>query len=147
MPPQESIERRMAALFVLAMGLILWQAPRTHPLKPPRFVSVIKRGEQAFPIAVPSEAPLQPPADPGDRRAFLKKHVVEGFAAVPPDACEGFVRMSAHHWLRVPILRQRLPPGLDRSGAYRLVASGDPFTAGELRAAGPGPEVEVFCEP
>jgi hypothetical protein len=151
MTPQESIERRMAALFVLALALIAWQAPRTRPLVPPWYVSALKPGEQVFPAAVPPGAPLHPPGDPAARLAFLKEHAVEGFAAFPADACEGFVRMSAHHWLRVPVLRERLAPAL--KGVYRLAhlaANADPFApiaAAGLLPAGPGPEVEVFCRP
>jgi len=121
----------MAALFVLALALIAWQAPRTRPLVPPWYVSVVKPGVQVFPAAVPPDAPLRPPGDPAARLAFLKEHAVEGFAAFPPGACEGFVRMSAHHWLRVPATRDGLSPSL----------------AAELLPAGPRPEVEVFCAP
>jgi hypothetical protein len=147
MTPQDSIERRMAALFVLALGLILWQAPRTRPLQPPRFTSALQPGEQVFPVAVPSDAPLHLPGDPAARLAFLKEHSVNGFAAFATDSCEGFVRMSAHHWLRAPIVRERLPA---QGGVYRLAASADPFApiaAAALLPTGPGPEVEVFCRP
>jgi len=136
MTPQESIERRMAALFILALGLIAWQAPRTRPLQPPAFSSVLKPGEQVFPAAVPPEAPLRPPGDPAARLAFLKEHAVEGFAPFPTDACQGFVRMSAHHWLRVPVTR----------GAP-AASIGVPSEVARLFPAGAAPEVEVFCEP
>lgn len=122
----------MAALFLLALGLIAWQAPRTRPLQPPGFSSVLQTGEQVFPVAVPPDAPLRPPGDPAARLAFLKEHAVEGFAPFPTHACQGFVRMSAHHWLRVPVTR------------------GAPFPPIEVTAlfpAGASPEVEVFCEP
>ncbi|HSU81058.1 MAG TPA: hypothetical protein VLR69_01510 [Thermoanaerobaculia bacterium] len=140
----------MAALFLVALALLAWQAPRTPPLRPDPFVSVLKPGEQVFPVAVPPEAPPRIPRDSGKRRAFLAEHTVDGFAAVPADACEGFVRVSSQHWLRVPIPPASLPtPG--REGSYRLadprgldrLADGDPSAA--LLAAGPGPEVEVFC--
>jgi len=136
----------MAALFVIAMGLILWQAPRTHPLHATDFVSALNPGDQVFPVAVPPEAPLQLPADPAARLAFLKDHAVEGFAIFPPNACEGFVRMSAHHWLRVPVVGG----GKGVHFLAHLAAAGDPFAAiaaTELLPAGPGPEVEVFCRP
>jgi len=132
MTPQESIERRMAALFLLALGLIAWQAPRTRPLQPPAFSSVLKPGEQVFPAAVPPDAPLRPPGDRAARLAFLKEHAVEGFAPFPAGACEGFVRMSAHHWLRVPVTR----------GAPLA-----PTEVAGLPSAGAVPEAEVFCEP
>jgi hypothetical protein len=131
MTPQQSIERRMAALFVLAIALIAWQAPRTRPLVPPWYVTVLKPGEQVFPTAVPPDAPLQLPGDPAARLAFLKEHAVEGFTPFPANACEGFIRMSAHHWLRVPATRE---------GPIAPIPA-------ELLPAGPGPEVEVFCQP
>ena len=122
----------MAALFILALALIAWQAPRTRPLVPPWYVSVLKPGEQVFPAAVPPDAPLRPPGDPAARLAFLKEHAVEGFAPFPTSACQGFVRMSAHHWLRVPVTR----------GAPLA-----PVEVAGLLPAGADPEVEVFCEP
>ncbi len=153
MTPQDSIERRMATLFILALALIAWQAPRTKPLVPPWYASALQPGDEVFPVAVPPGAPLQPPGDPAARLAFLKEHAVEGFAVFPADACEGFVRMSAQHWLRAPVVRDRqaTPPALN--GVYRLAhlaANADPFApiaAGELLPTGPGPEVEVFCRP
>jgi hypothetical protein len=151
MTPQDSIERRMAALFVLALALILWQAPRTRPLQSDPFASALETGEQVFPVAVPPEPPLEPPRDPGERRAFLRDHAVDGFAAVPTEACEGFVRMSGHHWLRVPVSPASLA-GPRRQGTYRLADPGrlDPLAngdsrAGDLSPTGPGAEVEVFC--
>jgi hypothetical protein len=147
MTPQDSLERRMAALFVLALGLIAWQAPRTKPLIPAWYVSALKPGEQVFPVAVPPQAPPLLPGDPTARLAFLRTHAVDGFAPIPAGACEGFVRMSAHHWLRGPV-------GGDGKGeTYRLAhlaAGADPaapLAAADLLAAGPGPEVEVFCQP
>ena len=102
----DSIERRMAALFLLLMGLVLWQALRTRPLQPASFGSVLEAGEQVFPVAVPPDPPPSIPADPAERLAFLKEHAVEGFGDLPADACEAFVRMSAHHWLRLPVTRE-----------------------------------------
>lgn len=140
----------MAALFLVALALLVWQAPRTPPLRPDPFVSVLKPGEQVFPVAVPPEAPPRIPRDSGKRRAFLAEHAVDGFAAAPADACEGFVRVSAQHWLRVPVPPVSLPTP-SRQGVYHLadlrgldrLAAGGPPAA--LLAAGPGPEVEVFC--
>ena len=103
MSSQDALERRMAALFIVALALLIWQAPRTPPLRPEPFVSVLKPGEQVFPVAVPPGSPPRLPHDPAKRRAFLADHAVDGFAALPADACEGFVRVSAHHWLRVPV--------------------------------------------
>ena len=144
----------MAALFILALGLILWQAPRTRPLQPSRFVSVLEPGEQVFPVAVPPDPPLGLPGEPAARLAFLKEHSVEGFTAFPTDACEGFVRMSAQHWLRLPVPSASLP-GLATAGSYHLASAGglDRLTAGDGQGAGKllpdgsGPGVEVFCRP
>jgi hypothetical protein len=154
MTHQDSIERRMAALFVLALGLILWQAPRTRPLQPPRFVSVLEPGEQVFPVAVPPDPPLRLPGEPAARLAFLKEHSVQGLSTFPADACEGFLRVSAQHWLRLPVPAASLP-GPARAGSYHLasaggldrLAAGDWKDAGPLLPDGPGPEVEVFCRP
>lgn len=127
----DSIERRMAALFLLLMGLVLWQTLRTRPLQSASYVSVLEAGEQVFPVAVPSGEPLRPPADPVARLAFLKKHAVDGFASFPADACEAFVRMSAHHWLRLPVTREHPSPRLPGTDM-------DGLTRGET---------EVFCPP
>jgi len=126
----------MAALFILALGLIAWQAPRTRPLQPPAFSSALQPGEQVFPAAVPPDAPLRLPGESAARLAFLKEHAVEGFAPFPTGACQGFVRMSAHHWLRVPVTR----------GAP-AASIGVPSEVAGLLPAGAAPEVEVFCEP
>jgi hypothetical protein len=150
MTHQESIERRMAALFVIALGLILWQAPRTRPLQVPQFASVLQPGDQLFPVAVPPDAPPQLPSAGADRLAFLMDHSVAGFAAAPADACPGFVRISAQHWVRLPVSRP-VPPGLyhlaapDGAPAALRLAGGEPLAAGDLAATSPGPEVEVFC--
>jgi hypothetical protein len=118
----------------------------------PQFGSVLKPGDQVFPVAVPPDAPPGLPAEPSDRLAYLAEHSVDGYASAPAGACEGFVRISAQHWLRLPVS----PP--IRGGVYRLAApvgsastlrlgGGDPLGAGELTAAGPGAQVEVFCHP
>ena len=146
----------MAALFVLALGLIAWQAPRTKPLIPAWYVNVLKPGEQVFPVAVPPQAALSVPDEPVARLAFLKKYAVDDVTPFPAEACQGFVRMSAHHWLRVPFSGERLTPRPVPGSAgpyhhsYRLAANADPtapVTEAELLATGPGAEVEVFCQP
>jgi hypothetical protein len=124
----DSIERRMAALFLLLMGLVLWQAPRTRPLRAAPYVSVLETGEQVFPVAVPPDAPPPVPADPAERLAFLREHAVEGFEDFPAGSCEAFVRMSAHHWLRLPTSRERSQPETDMDWLARG-------------------ETEVFCPP
>lgn len=131
MTPQESIERRMAALFVLALILIAWQMPRTRPLLAPPYVSVLETGEQVFPVAVPPDAPPSIPTEPTERLAFLREHAVEGFGDFPADACEAFVRMSAHHWLRLPVPRERPSPRLHETDMDWLARG----------------ETEVFCPP
>ncbi len=123
MTPQESLERRMAALFVLALALIAWQVPKTKPLVPPSYISALEDGEQVFPVAVPPDAPPAIPTDPAERLAFLKARAVDGFEPFPAGSCEVFVRMSAHHWLRLPHL-----PGPDMAWLSRGQA-------------------EVFCPP
>ena len=144
----------MAALFVLALGLIAWQAPRTRPLQVPQFASVLEPGDQVFPVAVPPDAPPPLPGEAADRFTFLADRSVAGFAAAPAGACDGFVRVSAQHWVRLPVSRSASLPV--QSGVYHLaapagaaeilrLAGGDPLGAGDLLAAGPGPEVEVFC--
>jgi hypothetical protein len=125
MTPQESIERRMAALFVLALALIAWQAPKTRPLLAPPYVSALETGEQVFPVAVPPDAPSEVPTDPTERLAFLKEHAVDGFESFPAGSCEAFVRMSAHHWLRLPASEIHRPDLSWLAGA----------------------ETEVFCPP
>ncbi len=119
----------MAALFLLLMGLVLWQTLRTRPLQSTSFVSVLEAGEQVFPVAVPPEPPPPVPADPAARLAFLKEHAVEGFEDFPANSCEAFVRMSAHHWLRLPVPRER------RSA---------PFHGTDMEWLARG-ETEVFC--
>lgn len=113
MTPQESLERRMAALFILALGLIAWQVPKTRPLQPSSYVLTLEEGEQVFPVAVPPDAPPVIPIDPTERLAFLKEHAVNGFEPVPEGSCEAFFRVSAHHWLRLPSPR---PAGEDVDG-------------------------------
>jgi len=155
MTPQESIERRMAALFVLALALIVWQATRTRPLVPPSYVSVLELGEQVFPISVPNWPAPEIPADPRARFAFLADHSVlwpggAGAAA----GCDLFVRVSLHHWARRAVDPALL--GASPSATLRWTegdflddddGDGDPLDAGELRAAGPGAEAEAFCRP
>lgn len=92
----------MAALFVLALVLIVWQIPRTRPLLAPPYVSALETGEQVFPVAAPPDAPPAVPSDPAERLAFLKEHAVDGFESFPAGSCEAFVRVSAHHWVRLP---------------------------------------------
>lgn len=144
----------MAVLFLLAVALLAWQAPRTRPLQPPSYVSIPKSGEQVFPIGVPNWEAPEIPADPEDRFAFLDQHAVRWPGLVPAAGCDLFVRVSLHHWARRPVDPARLGPGTGRSFRWRGQdflddddGDGDPLDAGELHAAGPGAEAEVFCQP
>ncbi len=148
----------MAVLFLLAVALIAWQAPRTRPLVPPWYVSVLDPGEQVFPVAVPNWEAPEIPADPRDRFVFLEKQAVRWPGTIPAASCDLFVRVSLQHWTRRPVERSRLEtlqsdgpvPGtsLRWTGQDFLDdddGDGDPLDAGELHAAGAGAEVEVFC--
>lgn len=150
----------MAALFLLALGLIAWQAPRTRPVKAVPYESVLRSGEQVFPIAVPNWEAPEIPAEPAARRELLEKHAVLWPGAVPEASCDLFVRVSLHHWTRRPVDPARLAELREDggSGPARLCLpgadflddddqDGDRLDAGELRAEGPGAEVEVFCRP
>jgi hypothetical protein len=160
------MERRMAALFLLALALILWQAMRIKPAMQPAFEIATKGGEQIAPMAVPSWRP--PPnlrEDLPERFSHLMERSVRwpaaGTQAVGNPECDVFVRLSAHHWVRRPASPTQIGRWLgtgERSGEqWRLlrfpVASfledddgdGDPLDDGELRQAAPGAEVEVFC--
>ena len=59
----------MAALFILALALIFWQARRTEPLPPVSFSMANEPGEQVLPLAVPSWR--ETPALPEDRHERL----------------------------------------------------------------------------
>jgi hypothetical protein len=161
------MERRMAALFLLALALIAWQALRTKPLGPPALEIVTKKGEQLLPVGVPSWSP--PPhlsSELPERLAFLKEHSVlwPGVGdAKDLFGCQVFVRLSSQHWCRrsaSSVQVQRWLGARSAGGAakawqllYFPAASflddddgdGDPLDAGELRETGPGAEVEVFC--
>jgi hypothetical protein len=102
------------------------------------------------------------PEEPTARRALLAERSVAWGAASPQGAeCDLFVRVSLHHWARLPLSRARAaelgapdPGGLpaltlcciapgdlldDRDG------DGDPLDPGELAAAAAGAEAELFC--
>jgi hypothetical protein len=144
----------MAVLFLLAVTLLAWQAPRTKPLATPWYVSITGAGEQVFPVAVPNwEAPVIPSAA-AERRAFLEERAVLWPGNLPSTGCDLLVRISLHHWARRPVDPARL--GLGAGTSFRWTGSdflddddgdGDPLDAGELRPTGPGAEAEVFCRP
>lgn len=144
----------MAVLFLLAVALLAWQAPRTRPLQPPSYVSIPQRGEQVFPVAVPNWQAPEIPAEPQDRFAFLDERAVLWPGLASAAGCELFVRISLHHWARRPVDPGRL--GLDAGQSFRWTGpdflddddgDGDPLDAGELLSTGPGAEAEVFCQP
>jgi hypothetical protein len=159
------MQRRMAALFVLAIALLAWQAPRTPPTSLPPSVTVTVEGEQLFPLAVPDEALPALPADAADRRAFLTAHAVTWDLGQQPSlgdagagACRLFLRVSAQHWAVRTLDRSTLLrlAGTATSGAFRLEPAdflddddgdGDPLDAGELHRGGAGAEAEVDCAP
>ena len=156
MTPQERIERRLAALFLVALGLIAWQAVRTRPLRAPDYVSVLAAGDQRFPVAVPNWEAPEIPREPQARRRFLADHAVEESPGAAPAPCDLFLRVSLHHWVHRSLSPSTLSslPSLPSFMSLRLHphdfadddnADGDPLDPGELRPGGPGAEVEAFC--
>lgn len=142
----------MAALFLLALALIGWQAARTKPLGPAPLSTAWKGGEQAFPIAARSWGdPVVLPEERLARYQALQEHSALWPDVAASGTCEGFIRTSSSTWVR---------RGLDHPGtsdqALRFSSSdflddddgdGDTLDAGELTRSGPGAEVEVFCPP
>lgn len=158
--PEDSLQRRMAALFLLAVGLLAWQAPRTRPLTAPDYETVAQRDVQVYPVAVPNWDPPEIPAEPAARQELLNKRAVPWPGATPEASCELFVRVSLHHWTRRPVAPARLAALRQDGGSGPAVlrwtgpdflddddGDGDPLDAGELRTAGPGAEAEVLCLP
>lgn len=151
----------MAALFLLALILIAWQALRTKPVGQPPYESALKRGEWLLPVAVPSWSP--PPAlpeDPRERLGFLEKRALSWPVEEKDSDCKVFARFSSQHWSVRSASPARVRSWLERpetaGSPLRLRfpvqafldddnGDGDPLDAGELRQAGPGAEVEVFC--
>jgi hypothetical protein len=149
------MERRMAALFLLALALIGWQGGRAKPLHPVPLSVAWTGGEQVFPISAPLWTDAAPPAELPARYAFLQKHSVPWPGVAAAGGCAGFIRTSASTWVRRGLDPERLaiPAGLP---ALRYAATdflddddgdGDTLDAGELTRSGPGAEVEVFCPP
>ena len=149
----------MASLFLLALILILWQALRIKPALQPAFMITTKGGEQITPVAVPSWRPFPAlPQDVSERLSYLERRSVAWQVAGAQDIgarpCEIFVRLSSQHWVRRPVSPTQLS-GLPEPwrNLYFPVDSfldddngdGDPLDDGELRQAGPGAEVEIFC--
>ncbi len=161
MTSQDKIERRLAALFLVALALIAWQATRTRPLSPPDYVSVLEDGDQQFPIAVPNWEAPEIPGEPQARREFLAEHAVEGSPGAAPAPCDLFLRVSLHHWVHLSLAPSALAslsslPSRSSVSSFRLLpsdfaddddADGNSLDPGELHARGPGAEAEVYCRP
>ena len=148
----------MAALFLLALALICWQAIRTKPLRPAPLSMAWKGGEQVFPIAAPSWVdPVELPEGRLERYKVLQAHSVPWpniAATAAGGACEGFIRTSSTVWVRRG-LDPSLLPGTDRDTLSYAAndflddddGDGDALDAGELISGGSGAEVELFCPP
>lgn len=154
-----SMERRMAALFLLALVLIGWQAVRTKPLALPPLSFGWKGGEQVFPIAAPFWVdPVALPEGRLERYKLLRQHSVPwpniAATAAASGGCEGFIRTSSTAWVRRS-LDPSLLPGTDRDTLSYAAndflddddGDGDALDAGELTPSGAGAEVELFCPP
>lgn len=105
------MQRRMAALFLLAVGLIAWQAPLTRPTEPPPSVQVTAPGEQLYPIAVPDADPIPLPARflealPEAARParpavnWAPEERPESPSGPQPGSCDLLLRVSRYHWAR-----------------------------------------------
>lgn len=141
----------MAALFLLALGLIFWQARSTEPLPPVSFSMVNEPGEQMLPLAVPSwrEVPTLP-ENKEERLRLLEARSLGATGSPGAPSCRLFLRVSAHHWLQRPLpgpapaegKRWFLPPEslLDDDDG-----DGDLLDPGELTSDAAGAEAEVFC--
>jgi hypothetical protein len=126
-----------------------------------------REGERLLPVAVPSWLPPPDlPVELPQRLAFLASRALpwtvgeqgtQGGAA----ECRVFVRFSSQHWIERPASAARLDRWRGLGGGaqrpWRQLffsagsllddddGDGDPLDDGELRAAGPGAEAEVFC--
>ena len=147
----------MAALFLLALGLIVWQAVRSEPPVMAPLSFAWTGGEQAFPIAAPFWTdPVDLPAGRVERyRALLRRSVLWPGAAAG-GACESFIRTSASTWVRRGVDPGLLPPEPEGGEPLHYAArdflddddgDGDALDAGELIPGGTGAEVAVFCPP
>ena len=148
----------MAALFVLALALIGWQAARIQPLGPSPLAVAWTGGEQVLPIAAPlwGEPLVLPAAIPARYQLLLENSSL--WPGIPDSQeCEAFIRTSASVWVRRGLAPRLLPgPAAMDQGMLRYSAQdflddddgdGDALDAGELTRSGPGAEVQVFCPP
>jgi len=166
-PAASKMERRMAVLFLLALGLIVWQASRTAQIRLPSFEVVTKVGERLSPVAVPSwRLPLEPPEEGDKRLPFLVEHSLSWPGSRKSEtgpSCLVFVRISSQHWALRTASLVRLQRWVGRAGReplrpWQLLhlpvesflddddSDGDPLDDGELRKSGPGADVEAFCK-
>jgi hypothetical protein len=161
--PFLSMERRMAALFLLALALIAWQAARTKPLRMAPLSLAWTGGEQVFPIAAPSwSEPVDLPAGSLERYRVLYEHSALWPGVAAGGGCEIFIRTAASVWVRRGFDPERLAsPGVLPGGpagreTLRYAAQdflddddgdGDVLDAGELTRSGSGAEVDAFCPP
>lgn len=164
----------MAALFLLALALIAWQAPLTRPVPMAPLSLAWTGGEQAFPIAAPLwgtpadfsavSAGSAGSAEPAARYWMLRRHSALWPRAAEGGRCEVFFRTASSVWVRRG-LDPRLLPGPEiisesgrRGGREALYfaaqdflddddGNGDVLDPGELTRSGSGAEAEVFCPP
>lgn len=146
----------MAALFLLALALIGWQAARTKPLRQAPLSMAWTGGEQVFPVGVPSWGePTDLPTGSLARYRILHERSALWPGAATGAGCEFFIRTGSSVWVR-----RGLDPGLLESPAERDTlrfaaedflddddGDGDALDAGELTRSGSGAEVDVFCPP
>jgi hypothetical protein len=163
MAPFLAMERRMAELFLLALGLIAGQAVRTKPLRLPPLSLAWTGGEQVFPIAAPSWGkPVELPAGSLARYRVLHEHSALWPGVAAGETCEMFIRTASSVWVRRNVDPRLLPgpsvvpAGTAERDALRYAAQdflddddgdGDVLDAGELTRSGSGAEVDVFCPP
>lgn len=153
----------MAALFLLALALIAWQAPLTRPVPMAPLSLAWTGGEQAFPIAAPlwgTPADFSDvsagSAEPAARYWMLRRHSALWPRAAEGGRCEVFLRTASSVWVRRGLDPRLLPGPPARREALYFAAqdflddddgNGDVLDPGELTRSGPGAEAEVFCPP
>ncbi len=151
----------MAALFLLALALIAWQAVRTKPLRLPPLSLAWTGGEQVFPIGAPWWGePIDLPTGSLARYQVLHERSALWPGVAAGGGCEIFIRTASSVWVRrgldpelLATSLSLLPAGRDtlRFAAQDFLdddnGDGDTLDAGELTRSGPGAEVDVFCPP
>lgn len=150
----------MAALFLLALALIVWQGVRTKPLNPDPLSMAWNGGEQVFPITAPYWIdPIHLPEGRLERYQLLRDQSVPWpniATTAEGAACESFIRASTTTWVRRGVDPRLLPGATGDRDTLSYAANdflddddgdGDALDAGELISGGSGAEVEVFCPP